>query len=114
MSDTDIPRIDPALLAHLRQQPGLLSEHADAYLNTGRIDRDTFDVLWRSNNIYYDPYVFSGRLCPEYKARIRKALLEDQEELAGFLASQDASGFAPVSHAEYAPLLVMMPGQSED
>lgn len=98
-------RVDSAFVA---------SEHADAYLNTGRIDRNTFDVLWRSNNIYYDPYVFSGRLCPEYKARIRKALLEDQEELAGFLASQDASGFAPVSHAEYAPLLVMMPGQSED
>lgn len=89
------------------------SEHADAYLNTGRIGRDTFNVLWRSNDIYYDPYVFSSSLCPEYKARIRKAMLEDQEGLAVFLDSQSASGFTPVSHAEYAPLLHMMRAQSK-
>lgn len=92
-------RVDAAFVASVR---------ADAYLNSGRIGRETFNVLWRSERIYYDPYVFSGSLCPEFKARIRSAMLENQDGLAAFLASQDASGIAPVSHAEYAPLLPMI------
>lgn len=95
-------RVDAAFVASVR---------ADAYLNSGRISRDTFNVLWRSERIYYDPYVFSGSLCPAYKARIRAAMLENQAGLAAFLASQDASGIAPVSRAEYAPLVRMMSGQ---
>lgn len=92
-------RVDAAFVASVR---------ADAYLNSGRIQRDTFNVLWRSERIYYDPYVFSGSLCPEYKARIRKVMLDEQAQLTSFLASQDASGIAPVSRAEYAPLVRMM------
>lgn len=92
-------RVDAAFVASVR---------ADAYLNSGRIDRNTFNVLWRSERIYYDPYVFRGNLCPEYKALIRAAMLENQEGLAAFLASQDASGIAPVGRAEYAPLVRMM------
>lgn len=96
-------RVDAAFVASVR---------ADAYLNSGRIERDTFNVLWRSERIYYDPYVFSGSLCGEYKARIRAAMLENQDGLAAFLASQDASGIAPVSRAEYVPLVRMMQGRS--
>ncbi|MEE1925147.1 phosphate/phosphite/phosphonate ABC transporter substrate-binding protein [Pseudomonas sp. 148P] len=92
-------RVDAAFVASVR---------ADAYLNSGRIARDTFNVLWRSERIYYDPYVFRGNLCAGYKARIRAAMLENQEGLAAFLASQDASAIAPVGRAEYAPLVRMM------
>ena len=92
-------RVDAAFVASVR---------ADAYLNSGRIGRDTFNVLWRSERIYYDPYVFRGNLCQAYKARIRAAMLEHQDGLAAFLASQDASAIAPVGRAEYAPLVRMM------
>lgn len=92
-------RVDAAFVASVR---------ADAYLNDGLIDRDTFNVLWRSERIYYDPYVFRGNLCAEYKTRIRAAMMENQEGLAAFLSSQDASAIAPVSKAEYAPLVRMM------
>ena len=92
-------RVDAAFVASVR---------ADAYLNSGKITRDTFNVLWRSERIYYDPYVFRGNLCDDYKARIRAAMLENQDGLAAFLASQDASGIAPVGKAEYAPLVRMM------
>lgn len=92
-------RVDAAFVASVR---------ADAYLNSGRINRDTFNVLWRSERIYYDPYVFRGNLCAAYKTRIRAAMLENQDGLAAFLASQDASAIAPVSRAEYAPLVRMM------
>ncbi|MVV46995.1 phosphate/phosphite/phosphonate ABC transporter substrate-binding protein [Pseudomonas sp. PB120] len=84
------------------------SVQADAYLNSGQIGRDTLHVLWRSAPIYYDPMVFSGTLCPKLKKTIREAVLNHQEKLASFLASQQASGIVPVSHAEYAPLLRMM------
>lgn len=92
-------KVDAAFVASVR---------ADAYLNSGLIGRDTFKVLWRSDPIYYDPFVFSGSLCTQLKTRISKAMLNHQEKLAGFLASQNASGIVPVSHAEYAPLMRMM------
>lgn len=81
---------------------------ADAYLSNGMIGRDTFKVLWRSQPIYNDPFVFSGTLCASLKTRIRSAMLSDQDTLAQFLTSQDASGIVPVHHADYAPLLHML------
>lgn len=96
-------RVDAAFVASVR---------ADAYLNEGRIGPDTFRLLWRSQPLYYDPYVFSGQLCPALKERIRRAMLEDQEGLASFFASQNATGIAPVSHTEYRSLLRLLPGVS--
>ncbi len=84
------------------------SVQADAYLNAGKISRDSLRVLWRSAPIFYDPYVFSGSLCPDLKARIRTAMLSESAALATFLASQHASGIMAVSHADYAPLLRIM------
>lgn len=92
-------KVDAAFVASVR---------ADAYLNSGQISRDTFKVLWRSDPIYYDPFVFSGTLCTELKKRISNAMLNHQDRLTGFLDSQSASGIVPVSYAEYAPLLRMM------
>lgn len=95
-------RVDAAFVASVR---------ADAYLNSGRISRDTFRVLWRSDPIYYDPYVFSGSLCAPLKQKIRDAMLGDQHALAGFLASQDASGLVTVSHDQYESLARIMQGE---
>lgn len=97
-----------ALLSRKVDAAFVSSVRADEYLNNGLIQRDTFKILWRSDPIYYDPFVFSGSLCGALKEQIRAAMLNDQDKLAGFLASQKASGIAPVSHAEYAPLLRMM------
>lgn len=97
-----------ALISRKADAAFVSSVRADEYLNNGLITRDTFKVLWRSEPIYYDPFVFSGTLCPRLKTRIRAAMLNDQQGLAEFLDSQKASGIVPVSHAEYAPLLRMM------
>ncbi|CAK15654.1 phosphate/phosphite/phosphonate ABC transporter substrate-binding protein [Pseudomonas entomophila] len=80
------------------------SERADAYLAEHAIDPAQLQVLWRSTPIHYDPYVFSAGLCPALKQRLRKAMLEDQQGLAGFLASQKATGLVPVGPEEYAGL----------
>lgn len=92
-------RVDAAFVA---------SVEVDAYLRKGRINRDTFSVLWRSAPIYYSPYVFSGSLCPELKAQVRNAMLTDPQGLAAFLNAQDASGIVAASHAQYAPLQRML------
>ncbi len=92
-------RVDAAFVA---------SVEVDAYLNNGRIKRDTFDVLWRSDPIYYSPYVFSGTLCPELKDQIRTAMFSNQSGLSAFLKSQEATGLVPVSQAQYESLLRMM------
>jgi len=92
-------RVDAAFVA---------SERTDAYLAQHAIAATRLKAQWRSQPIYYDPYVFSASLCPALKTRIRKAMLEDPQALAAFVASQDASGLVPVSQAEYAPLQQMM------
>ncbi|MNZ15725.1 phosphate/phosphite/phosphonate ABC transporter substrate-binding protein [Pseudomonas sp. BNK-30] len=92
-------RVDAAFVA---------SERADAYLARHGLAPDRLTVQWRSQPIYYDPYVFSARLCPALKSRIRKAMLDDPEALAAFVTAQGASGLVPVSQAQYAPLRQMM------
>jgi len=92
-------RVDAAFVA---------SEQADAYLASHSIDPKRLQVLWRSEPIYYDPYVFSASLCPALKNKLRKAMLEDPMALAGFVASQEATGLVPVGHKEYAGLEKMM------
>lgn len=89
-------KVDAAFIASVR---------ADAYLEQGRLTPDTLDVLWQSEPIYYDPYVFSARLCQQLKDKIRQSMLDNPEGLRAFLKSQHASGIAPVGHAEYVPLL---------
>lgn len=95
-------RIDAVFVASVR---------ADAYLREGRMQQDSLRVLWRSEPIYYDPYVFSGSLCDELKRAIGSVMLGDRAVLGDFLKSQGASGLAPVSHAEYAPLQQLMQGR---
>ena len=101
-----------ALINHKVDAAFVSSVRADEYLADGLIQRDTFKVLWRSEPIYYDPFVFSGSVCGPLKERVRAAMLNDQQGLSGFLDSQKASGIVPVSHAEYAPLLRMMQDQT--
>lgn len=52
----------------------MVSVRADDYLSSGKINRDTLKVLWRSQPIYCSPYMFSGTLCAELKQRARNAI----------------------------------------
>ncbi|MDH0646941.1 phosphate/phosphite/phosphonate ABC transporter substrate-binding protein [Pseudomonas sp. GD03858] len=92
-------RVDAAFVA---------SERADAYLARHGIDPARLRLLWRSAPIRYDPYVFSAGLCPALKQRLRKAMLEDPQGMAAFVASQHATGLVPVSHEDYAGLERLM------
>jgi len=91
--------VDAAFVASVR---------VDAYLNSGRISRDTFNVPWRSVPIYYNSCVVSGTLCSALKEKIRVAMLNDQEGLAGFFKSQGGAASVPASHAEQTLMLPML------
>jgi phosphonate transport system substrate-binding protein len=93
-----------ALLTGRVEAAFVASVEVDAYLKNGRITRDTFDVLWRSEPLYYSPYVFSAKLCPKLRALVRTAMLNDQSDLVHFLDTQDATGISPATHDEYASL----------
>ncbi|SEI68098.1 phosphate/phosphite/phosphonate ABC transporter substrate-binding protein [Pseudomonas sp. NFR16] len=103
-----------ALLEKKVEAAFVSSVRADAYLNATKIERDTFSVLWRSEPIYYDPFVFRGGLCEALKQRVRDAMLNDQHALSTFLESQEASAIVPVSRAEYAPLFNAMTASAAD
>ena len=92
-------RVDAAFVA---------SESVDEYLARGLIGQNSLRVLWRSAPIHYDPYVFRGGLCTELKNRIRQLMLVESAHLADFFESQQATGFSPVSHEYYQPLLRFM------
>ncbi|MHC8305825.1 phosphate/phosphite/phosphonate ABC transporter substrate-binding protein [Pseudomonas sp. PB3P13] len=94
-----------ALLDRKVEAAFVASVRVDEYLKKGLINRETLKVLWRSEPIYYDPFVFRGALCAGLKKQIRDAMLVDTKGLQDFLGSQEASGIVPVGHAQYAPLL---------
>lgn len=96
------------LLDGRAQAAFVASVEVDAYLKSGRINRDTFDVLWRSTPIYYSPYVFSGSVCPAVKDRVRFAMLNSPQALAPFFEAQAATGLVPASHQEYESLQRML------
>lgn len=86
------------------------SSRADEYLRRGLIKKDTLKVLWHSTPIYYDPLVFSRTLCKELKDKVRNVLTDPTATagLESFFRSQQAIGFAPVSHEAYESLLPLI------
>ncbi|MBC2769532.1 phosphate/phosphite/phosphonate ABC transporter substrate-binding protein [Pusillimonas minor] len=92
-------RVDAAFVASVR---------ADDYVKQEKMAPDALRVLWRSEPIYYDPFVFSPLVCPALKNRIRHLMLNESSALEGFYKSQQATGLMPASHNDYAPLIPLM------
>ena len=85
-------RVDAAFVASVR---------ADDYVKKGKIREEQLTVLWKSAPLHYDPYVFSASVCERLKTEIKNLLLNSGQKLSRFLDSQQALGFAPVSHSNY-------------
>ena len=88
-------RVDAAFVASVR---------VDDFVRSQKMAPDTLRVLWRSQAIYYDPFVFGPTVCPKLKAKIRHLMLSKPKVLEEFFVSQQASGLAPASHSDYEDL----------
>ena len=101
-----------AVLAGRTDAAFIASVRADDFIRQQKMAPDALKVLWRSEPIYYDPFVFGPTVCNEHKAAIRRLMLEDQAALSEFFSSQQATGLKAATHSNYAPLEKIMGGHA--
>ncbi|RXZ36980.1 phosphate/phosphite/phosphonate ABC transporter substrate-binding protein [Oxalobacteraceae bacterium CAVE-383] len=71
-------------------------------IREGRIRRDEMRVLWKSDPIPRDPFVFRGHLCPDIRQKIQKVFFSPgNPRVAAALAAQSSEKFVPVSDRDY-------------
>ena len=93
-----------ALLASKVEAAFVSSSRVDEYVTRGTIDRDRFRVIWRSEPLHYDPFVFRAGLCQAFKSNIIRVMTTPSEQRRRFLESQQATEITRVKHESYAPL----------
>jgi phosphonate transport system substrate-binding protein len=78
------------------------SSALSSLIREGRIQRDEMRVLWKSDPIPRDPFVYRGRLCADIRQKIQKVFFEtDNPNVAATLASLHSEKFVPVSDRDY-------------
>lgn len=100
--------------SHDRSIQSVIKNDVDgAFVSSARIDEaiekktvspDQVVILWRSEPIHSDPFVFSSRLDNALKDRIRQILLSGSPELSGMLETMQLVDIVPVSDADYQPI----------
>lgn len=80
------------------------SEHLDQAIRDGRIQASEIKVLWESSPIPHDPFVARGRLCNDFKLRLRDAFLANTPEIQVMLTNLKGEKFLPVNDEAFRPL----------
>ena len=76
--------------------------HLSGLVRTGQARPDAFLVLWRSEPIPLDPFVYRGQLCKKIKDTIRAVFLDNSGKAnAPLLEKLQALRFVPMSDADY-------------
>lgn len=75
----------------------------DNVVNKGEISLDDVNILWKSDPIPQDPFVYRGDLCEEVKNNIAATFLglKDAPSAKGFLENVKSNTFVPMSSADY-------------
>ena len=75
----------------------------DNVVNKGEIKLEDVNVLWKSDPIPQDPFVYRGDLCDELKAKIAETFLglKDQPGAEQFLDNVKSNTFVPMSSKDY-------------
>ncbi|NYT35314.1 phosphate/phosphite/phosphonate ABC transporter substrate-binding protein [Allopusillimonas soli] len=76
------------------------------FMNTvdaGKAKVDDFNYLWTSPRIPQDPFVYRSQLCPDLKAKIKKAFLDLDKTPEGrkYLDNVDSEKFVSMSDSDY-------------
>lgn len=87
-------QVDAAFVASTQLESALLS---------GQLSADRVRVLWTSEPIPYDPFVYRGQLCEPLRRQIRSAFFGDgaEADLRGILDAFKAERFIPVDENHY-------------
>jgi phosphonate transport system substrate-binding protein len=75
----------------------------DNVVNKGEIKLEDVNVLWRSDPIPQDPFVYRNDLCPEVRAKIADTFLglKDQPGAKTFLDNVKSNTFVPMMSTDY-------------
>lgn len=75
----------------------------DNVVNKGEIKLEEVNILWKSDPIPQDPFVYRNDLCPELRAKIEDTFLglKDQAEAKKFLANVKSNTFVRMKPEDY-------------
>lgn len=73
----------------------------DEHIRRGRVRKDEMKIVWKSEIIPFDPFVFRKRICAPLTEKIIKAFLEGQAEMQPMFEQLKNSGFIPVGDETY-------------
>ncbi len=90
-----------ALLAGQVAAAFVSSRRADDFLEQGIIEPDSFRVLWRSEPIHFDPFVYGSTLCEPLRKQISELMLSGHPGLRAYLDAEGAEAIIPVSNEAY-------------
>lgn len=78
------------------------SSHVSTLVESGKIQLGQLKILWRSELIPRDPFVFRGQLCRDIQERIRSVFFAHASgENQALLKNLKAVGFVPVQDSDY-------------
>lgn len=79
------------------------SHRFDNVVNKGDASLDQVNVLWSSDPIPQDPFVYRNTLCDDIKKKIRETFLglKDAPEAKNFLNNVKSNTFVPMSSKDY-------------
>ena len=79
------------------------SHRFDNVVNKGETSLDAINVLWSSDPIPQDPFVYRNTLCDDVKAQIRETFLglKDAPEAQNFLKNVKSNTFVAMSSDDY-------------
>lgn len=77
-----------------------------SFVSDGKIKKEDYRILWQSELIPLDPFVYRGRLCEPIKETIRKVFLrKNGEEYREALEKLNAIRFSPINDESYRTIL---------
>lgn len=87
-------RVDAAFVA---------THRFDNVVERGLVTLEEYQVLWQSQFIPQDPFVYRGDLCPDIKEAIEETFLtlHETEEASAFLANVNSARFVRMEDSDY-------------
>ena len=75
----------------------------DNVVNKGEVKLENFNVLWQSDPIPQDPFVYRNALCKDIRDKVAETFLglKDQPNAKKFLANVKSNTFVPMSAKDY-------------